>query len=137
MSPFDDRFAAVAVDSLLDHFGERDEADEFAPVSILLSQDRQPFDWPRVIVGRLIERLVEREGRLYSREACVLSGPTAELETGTMTLPESVQVLVPVYGDTPFHVFPDECEYGKTMTRLSLIRQPIIELASFQDREGG
>lgn len=139
MTTFNDRFATVAVPRLLTQFGERDTDDDFKPVQILLSEHETPFDWPRVIVGKLTERLVENDrGVLESREAVTLSGPTAELETGTMPLTDDVQVLVPKYGEeSPFHIVPEECEYGGPMTRLSLVRVPVRNLGNFHDTRSG
>lgn len=132
MNSFDTRFAAVGVGSLIDHFGEMD-GDEFVPAQILLRSDCQPFSWPRVIVGKLTERYVEENNRVASREAVVITGPTAELETGSTPLTDETQVLIPKYGEKPFNVNPDECEYGGVMTKLSLMRVPVRSLGNFHE----
>lgn len=139
MNPFTQRFAAVAVPSLLDHFGERKagDDDQYEPVEVLLNDSTRPFRWPKAIVGELTEELIEKDGRLYSKQICMVTGATSSLRTGSMALPESVQVKVPKYGNTPFHVMPQQSKYGGPMTTLMLVRTPIVELASFQDRERG
>jgi hypothetical protein len=138
MNRFDERFAAVGVDSLLDHFGERDDDDAFVAVSILAAPAETPFDWPRVIVGKLTERYAENDrGELEARETVTLSGSTAQLETGSTPLTDAAEIIVTKYGETPFHVVPEECEYGGVMTKITLARAPVRQLSNFHQTRAG
>ncbi len=128
-STFDQQFAEVAAPLLVNEFGDRDDDGDLRPVVILLtaSPDGEAIEWP-CIVGPLTQELMEIEGNLVAKEACELHGATADLETGLNTLPETAQVTVTKYGETPFHVYPSLCKFGGAMTKLTVIRKPVNQL---------
>lgn len=134
---FQDRFESVAAPRFLDRFGERDDAGGYVPAAITLPRAQTPFEWPRVIVGQIAVRSIEStSGWVEQRESCTIEGLTSELQTGETPLPDLTQVVVERYGAEPFQIFPDECQYGGVMTRLSLVRLPLTNMANFNRSRG-
>ena len=136
-STFDVLAAEELVPAIVETFGDRDGLGDYVPVSILLNRSQQPFLWPQAVVYGLKVQRVEENGDLVERETLEISGPTATLITGVMPLPETTQITVPKYGETPFHPFPDGCEYDVVTTTLTLIRVPLVDLNSFRQQRAG
>lgn len=113
--------------ALMDVFTDRNANEVKQSVRIVLEGSGEHADWP-ASVGALSVQLVEINERLVSKETCELIGATAELPTGVSTLPETAQVTVPRYGETPFHVLPNLCSFGGPLTKLTLVRNPAKQL---------